>query len=206
MRFFGWVGYGPFVSTRVMNEIIFQRLSATHPRNINALSKTCDFFVGQGFCLTSPSGLKYFRPQFTSDESKSSKVIHKTNIGKTWYPNISDISWLYGLYFLDAQIAQELFEMPIDEKGWPHPMWGWWKMASSLSIHSNVKSGMNPCFLFGTPFSPWIIKQGFHSTEPALCDNFDCFEAWKTAATSGFEQGWICGTRKLWTVRLGMGE
>lgn len=29
---------------------------------------------------------------------------------------ISDISWLYGLYFLDAQIAHELFEMPIDEK------------------------------------------------------------------------------------------
>ena len=119
---------------------------------------------------------------------------------------ISDISWLYGLYFLDAQIAHELLEMPIDEKGWPHPMWGWWKMASSLSIHSNVKSGMNPCFLFGTPFWPWIIEQGFHSTEPALCDNFDCFEAWKTAATSGFEQGWVCCTRKLWTVWLGMGE
>lgn len=118
---------------------------------------------------------------------------------------ISDISWLYGLYFLDAQIANELFEMRIDDIGWPHPMWGWWKMASNLSIHSNVKSEMNRSFLFGTWFLPWITEQGFHSTEPALCDNFDCFEAWKTAATSGFEQGWVCG-RKLGTVRLGMGE
>jgi len=37
------------------------------------------------------------------------------------------------------------------------------------------------------------VMPGFHSTEPALCDNFDCFEAWKTAATSGFEQGFKAG-------------
>ena len=39
-------------------------------------------------------------------------------------------------------------------------------------------------------------SQGFHSTEPALCDNFDCFEAWKTAAATGFEQGEL-GSRLL---------
>lgn len=53
---------------------------------VESLHMSCpgawDIQDGQGFCLTSPSGLKYFRPQFTSDESKSSKVIHKTNIGK----------------------------------------------------------------------------------------------------------------------------
>lgn len=33
------------------------------------------------------------------------------------------------------------------------------------------------------------VMPGFHSTEPALCNNFDCFEAWKTAAATGFKQG-----------------
>lgn len=30
---------------------------------------------------------------------------------------------------------------------------------------------------------------GFHSTEPAMCENFDCFKAWKAAALEGFQQG-----------------
>ncbi|CAK9067553.1 Uncharacterized protein SCF082_LOCUS34178 [Durusdinium trenchii] len=30
---------------------------------------------------------------------------------------------------------------------------------------------------------------GFHSTEPAMCDHFDCHDAWKAATLKGFKQG-----------------
>eukprot|EP00490_Sorites_sp_Unknown_P022574 CAMPEP_0114677806 /NCGR_PEP_ID=MMETSP0191-20121206/50974_1 /TAXON_ID=126664 /ORGANISM="Sorites sp." /LENGTH=365 /DNA_ID=CAMNT_0001950913 /DNA_START=32 /DNA_END=1129 /DNA_ORIENTATION=+ len=33
------------------------------------------------------------------------------------------------------------------------------------------------------------VMPGFHSNEPAICNKFDCFQAWKTAAATGFEQG-----------------
>ncbi|CAE7372868.1 unnamed protein product [Symbiodinium natans] len=33
------------------------------------------------------------------------------------------------------------------------------------------------------------VMPGFHSSEPSLCDDFDCFEFWKDATLKGFEQG-----------------
>eukprot|EP00439_Symbiodinium_sp_Y106_P010815 s7648_g1.t1 len=33
------------------------------------------------------------------------------------------------------------------------------------------------------------VMPGFHSTEPNLCDDFDCFEFWRDATLKGFEQG-----------------
>ncbi|CAJ1459611.1 unnamed protein product [Effrenium voratum] len=33
------------------------------------------------------------------------------------------------------------------------------------------------------------VMPGYHSTEPKLCDNFDCFKQWKEATLQGFEQG-----------------
>ena len=53
--------------------------------------------------------------------------------------------------------------------------------------HESVVSDLSFCHC--------LIKilgaKGFHSTEPALCNNFDCFEAWKTAAATGFKQGLV---------------
>ena len=36
---------------------------------------------------------------------------------------------------------------------------------------------------------PLSCTRGFHSTEPNLCDDFDCFEFWRDATLKGFEQG-----------------
>eukprot|EP00913_Durusdinium_trenchii_P026058 g24445.t1 len=39
------------------------------------------------------------------------------------------------------------------------------------------------------------VMPGFHSTEPAMCDHFDCHDAWKAATLKGFKQGFLVDNR-----------